>query len=87
MKRLLFIPLLLLGGCLWGCQGAGPKNFDEAMILVGQMQKVAEAQGIAWTATVSFDGRPRFFEEVAFGFDTGLDVTFRMQGNAMPQPK
>lgn len=82
MKRLLFVPLLLLGGCLWGCQTMGPKNIAEAMALVGEMREIAKEQGVAWTAVVEFDGHPRAVVSTDWGVNLGLKVVFRIQGNA-----
>lgn len=91
MKRTLVTTcscLLLAGSCLvGGCQGAGPKNFDEAMALVGEMQKVAEAQGAAWSADIDWGGRISVDQDISFGLNTGLKVKFHMQGNAQGGPK
>lgn len=83
MKRLLFVPLLLLlGGCLWGCQSAGPKNFDEAMVYVDKMREIAKEQGLNWYADVGWTGSPEVYERVAFGLNTGVTLTFHVQANA-----
>ena len=82
-KRLLFVPLLLLGGCLLtGCAAAGPKDFDEAMVYVDKMREIAKEQGLSWYADVGWTGSPEVYERVAFGLNTGVTLTFHVQGNA-----
>ncbi|UCC32312.1 MAG: hypothetical protein JSU86_08520 [Phycisphaerales bacterium] len=67
---------------LASCETAGPKNFDEAMIVVEKAREVAQEQGVAWHADLTFDGSPNFYESAAVGLNTGITVRVHFQGNA-----
>jgi len=68
-----------------GCEVPGPKDFNETLGLIDQARMIAEEQGVSWHATVSFNGRPNFYEQAALGFDSGLQASIHFQGNAQTE--
>ena len=82
---LLLLTLAFAGSvalAIGGCKSTGPKDFNEAMVLINKAQEIAKEQGVAWYADLVFDGSPAFYETASFGFKSGIEVRIHFQGNA-----
>lgn len=88
MKRLTMasLPLLSIVGCLtgglYGCN-ATREQMDNAEIVLDRIEQIAEKNGAAWTAEVSYDGMEHsIFWGTQVGFRIPVRVTAHIQGNA-----
>ena len=80
MKRLLCACFcLLLAG---GCATSGPQNFEDTMQLLDRVDQVAKENGVAYGATLRWNGRPSLGQKTDFYLDSGLSVEIHLQGNA-----
>lgn len=88
MKRIA-TALCLFVACVAGC-GVDSKISDEQaekereskLFWLDKSAEIARKHGLSWQANLDIGGRPRAGQELAFFFDSDVQVRIAMQGNA-----
>lgn len=79
-KTGVFLLGIFFDGCVLGC--ATDKTFTDAMIVVDKAAALAEKHGLAYHASLRWNGNPKFEYTQSAGLNTGIDLELRFDGNA-----
>ena len=76
--------LVLVGTCLSGC-ATMPKTFEQGLELIDKGADLAEKQGVAFNATLEWNGDVGVSFKQVGALETGMLVKLNFHGNAASQ--